>query len=138
MAAVAAAHGSSVNGAFSLVIMTDTRGDRVQHPLYSTSRNDYLGSERRGHPIMADPENQTLRLLRELREQSSQLRADMIEQNNALRTEMREGFEHVNERLRNLQQAMIGESVLGRYTVAEVEERLDNLEQRVSALEEKR
>ncbi|MDQ2081751.1 hypothetical protein RA307_16320 [Xanthobacteraceae bacterium Astr-EGSB] len=87
---------------------------------------------------MADPENQTLRLLRELREQSSQFRADMIGQNNALRAEMREGFEHVNERLKNLQQAMIGESVLGRYTVAEVEERLDNLEQRVSALEEKR
>jgi polyhydroxyalkanoate synthesis regulator phasin len=87
---------------------------------------------------MADPENQTLRLLHELREQNSQLRADMIEQNNALRAEMREGFEHVNERLKNLQQAMIGESVLGRYTVAEVEERLDNLEQRVSALEEKR
>ena len=50
---------------------------------------------------------------------------------------MREGFEHVNERLKNLQQAMIGESVLGRYTVAQVEERLDNLELRVSALEEK-
>jgi len=87
---------------------------------------------------MADPENQTLRLLRELREQNSQFRADMIEQNNALRVEMREGFEHVNERLKNLQQAMIGESVLGRYTVAEVEERLDNLEQRVSALEKER
>jgi hypothetical protein len=33
---------------------------------------------------------------------------------------------------------MIGESVLGRYTVAEVEERLGNLEQRVSALEKKK
>jgi len=76
---------------------------------------------------MAEPGNQTLRLLHELREQ-----------NNSLRTEMREGFESVNERRKNLRQAMIGESVLGRYTVAEGEERLGNLEQRVSALEKKR
>jgi hypothetical protein len=67
---------------------------------------------------MAEPENQTLRLLRELREQNNGLRSDMQEQHNSLRTEVREGFENVNERLKNLQQAMIGESVLGRYTVA--------------------
>jgi polyhydroxyalkanoate synthesis regulator phasin len=76
---------------------------------------------------MAEPENQTLRLLRELREQGD-----------SMHSEMREGFESVNERLKNLQQAMIGESVLGRYTVAEVEERLGSLEQRVSALEKKK
>jgi hypothetical protein len=33
---------------------------------------------------------------------------------------------------------MIGESMLGRYTVAEVEQRLDDLERRLSALEKKR
>lgn len=76
---------------------------------------------------MAEPKNQTLHLLRELRERSD-----------SMHSEMREGFENISERLKNLQQAMIGESVLGRYTVAEVEERLGNLEQRVSALEKKR
>lgn len=83
---------------------------------------------------MAGPDNHTLRLLREIREQNEATRGDLSQ----LRTEVREGFENVNERLRNLQQAMIGESVLGRYTVAEVEERLDKIEQRLSALEEKR
>ena len=83
---------------------------------------------------MADPENQTLRLLREIRSQNEATRGDLSN----LRTETREGFENLSERLRNLHQAMIGESVLGRYTVAEVEERLESLEQRVAALEKKR
>jgi polyhydroxyalkanoate synthesis regulator phasin len=76
---------------------------------------------------MAEPENQTLRLLRELRDKSD-----------SMQSEMREGFENLSERLKNLQQAMIGESILGRYTVAEVEERLTRLEQRVSKLEKPR
>jgi hypothetical protein len=76
---------------------------------------------------MAEPENQTLRLLRELRDKSD-----------SMQSEMREGFENLSERLKNLQQAMIGESILGRYTVAEVEERLTSLEQRVSKLEKPR
>jgi hypothetical protein len=63
---------------------------------------------------MAEPENQTLRLLREIRDQNDTTRGDLA----SLRTETREGFESVNDRLKNLQQAMIGESVLGRYTVA--------------------
>jgi polyhydroxyalkanoate synthesis regulator phasin len=76
---------------------------------------------------MAEPKNLTLRLLRELRDRQD-----------SMHSEMRDGFENISDRLKNLQQAMIGESILGRYTVAEVEERLGNLEQRVSALEEKR
>lgn len=61
---------------------------------------------------MAEPENQTLRLLRELREQNNTLRSEVQEQSAALRSEMHEGFENLSERLKNLQQAMIGESVL--------------------------
>ncbi len=83
---------------------------------------------------MAEPENQTLRLLREIREHGQATRGELSD----LRKEVRDGFEDASERLKNLQQAMIGESVLGRYTVAEVEERLGNLEQRVSALEKKK
>jgi type II secretory pathway predicted ATPase ExeA len=76
---------------------------------------------------MAEPENQTLRLLRELRDKSD-----------SMHSEMREGFENLSERLKNPQQAMIGESVLGRYTVAEVEQRPDNIEKRLSDLEKQR
>jgi hypothetical protein len=49
---------------------------------------------------MTEPENQTQRLLRELRER-----------NDSIHSEMREGFENISDRLKNLQQAMIGESV---------------------------
>jgi polyhydroxyalkanoate synthesis regulator phasin len=38
----------------------------------------------------------------------------------------------------SLRQAAFGESVLGRYAAAEVEERLETLEKRVTALEETR
>jgi hypothetical protein len=41
---------------------------------------------------MAEPENQTLPLLRELREQSD-----------SMHSEMRDGFENISERLKNLQ-----------------------------------
>lgn len=82
---------------------------------------------------MSAPENQTPRLLREIREPNEATRSDV----SGLRSEMHDGFEGVSERLKNLQQATIGESVLGRYTVAEVEPRLENIEQRLSALEKK-
>jgi hypothetical protein len=66
---------------------------------------------------MADPENQTLRLLREMRKEANEFdaRFDRFEQ----KTDA--NFTSLHERLQSLQQAMIGESVLGRYTVAEVE-----------------
>ncbi|MGU3495567.1 hypothetical protein ACLBXM_16125 [Xanthobacteraceae bacterium A53D] len=42
-----------------------------------------------------------------------------------------------SKRLESLRQAMLGESVLGRYTVAEVEQRLDKIETRLAALEKR-
>ena len=75
---------------------------------------------------MAEPDNQTLRLLRELRAGQEALSRDL------------KGVEtNLSERIKILQQAMIGESVLGRYTVAEVEERLDAFGLRLTALETK-
>ncbi|MGE0751583.1 MAG: hypothetical protein AB7K64_13485 [Variibacter sp.] len=75
---------------------------------------------------MAEPENQTLHLLRDIRD--------------SVRV-VDEKVDHVHDdltqRLKSLQQAMIGESVLGRYTVAEVEERLDAIEKRLSILEQR-
>lgn len=48
---------------------------------------------------MAESENQTLRLLRELREQEAESKTELV----SLRKEMRDGFDNVNERLKNLQ-----------------------------------
>ena len=76
---------------------------------------------------MSPPENHTLRLLREFREEFREFSA-----------ETDRSFGHVQERFNSLQQAMLGESVLGRYATAEFEERLSALEQRISALERRR
>ncbi|MEL6059587.1 MULTISPECIES: hypothetical protein [unclassified Methylobacterium] len=80
---------------------------------------------------MAEPQDMILPLLKEMR------------------AEMRAGFEHVDRKLEehdarfdklerrfdNLREAVNGESVLGRYAAAEVEERLEAIEKRLSALE---
>ncbi|MEZ5787017.1 MAG: hypothetical protein R3D62_11255 [Xanthobacteraceae bacterium] len=76
---------------------------------------------------MAEPENHTLHLLREIREQI--MRLDRKIENNHV---------EVTERLNGLRMATTGESVLGRYAAAEVDERLDNLERRIAALEARR
>ena len=46
--------------------------------------------------------------------------------------------EELKQRIERLRKAAFGESVLGQYTVAEVEERLDAIEGRLSALEQRR
>ncbi|TXN65760.1 hypothetical protein FV228_15435 [Methylobacterium sp. WL18] len=80
---------------------------------------------------MAEPQDMILPLLREMR------------------TEIHSGFERVDRKLEehdtrfdklerrfdNLREAVNGESVLGRYAAAQVEERLDALEKRLAALE---
>jgi hypothetical protein len=76
---------------------------------------------------MAEPENHTLRLLREFREEFRGFGA---------RTDR--SFPQVRDRLGSMQQAMLGESVLGRYATAEFEERLSALERRIAALEGRR
>jgi len=79
---------------------------------------------------MAEPDNMILVLLREMR-------AEM----NARFEEVREEFSRVEsrfdrlERRENIRQAAFGESVLGRYAAAEVEERLERIEKRPEALE---
>ena len=75
---------------------------------------------------MAEPENLILAHLRETR------------------AEMKEGFSKVDQRfdrlekrLENVKQAAFGESILGRYAAAEVEERLEQIEKRPATLEER-
>jgi chaperonin cofactor prefoldin len=46
-----------------------------------------------------------------------------------------ERFEKLEKRFDNLRQAVYGESVLGRYAAAEVEERLEAIENRLATLE---
>jgi hypothetical protein len=76
---------------------------------------------------MAEPENQTLHLLREIR-------GDV----KSLDKKVDGGFERVNKRIDSLQQAMIGESVLGQYATAGIDTRLDDIEKRLTALEKRR
>ncbi len=73
---------------------------------------------------MAEPENHTVRLLREIRGAIGAL-DNKIDQNQ----------EELQKRFDSLRQATLGESVLGRYATAEFDERLSALERRVSALE---
>ncbi len=73
---------------------------------------------------MTEPENHTLRLLREIRGAIGGL-DNKIDRNQ----------EELQKRIDSIRQAMLGESVLGRYATAEFDERLSALEQRVSALE---
>lgn len=73
---------------------------------------------------MSQPENHTLRVLREFREEFREFN-----------TKTDKSFAQIQERFNSLQQAMLGESVLGRYATAEFEERLSALEQRISVLE---
>jgi len=70
---------------------------------------------------MADPENQTLRILREFREEFR-----------AFRESTDKNFDGVRKRMDNIWQALNGESILGRYAV---DERLAAIEKRVSDLE---
>ncbi|NJL07954.1 MAG: hypothetical protein HC900_06590 [Methylacidiphilales bacterium] len=80
---------------------------------------------------MAEPDNLVLSLLREVRADLTSMRGDMAA-----------GFRAVEARIAALdikidsvKQAAFGESVLGRYAAAEVEERLAEIERRLAALE---
>lgn len=84
---------------------------------------------------MAEPDNQTLRLLRDIRAGQEALSHDLNGKIEALDRKIDHVHDDLGQKIKNLQQAMIGESVLGRYTVAEVEERLDAIEKRLTVLE---
>lgn len=80
---------------------------------------------------MTDPENHTLRLLREIRSSIEALGLK-VDQN---QVDQARKFDQVIDRLESLRQAAFGESVLGRYAAAEVEERLAAIERRLAMLE---
>ncbi len=73
---------------------------------------------------MADAENQTIPILRELPAAIK-----------AMDEKVDRGFADTQSRLESLRPAINGESALGRYAASEVEERLEALERRVATLE---
>jgi hypothetical protein len=72
---------------------------------------------------MADPENQTLRILRDIRTTLKELDQKTNKRFDALDKDM----VGLRTRLDNLRQAMTGESILGHYATAEFDERLESL-----------
>ena len=77
---------------------------------------------------MAEPENHTLHLLWEIRGAIGALENRIASRSTAITRDSQ-------ERIDSIRQAMLGESVLGRYATAEFEERLTALEHRVAVLE---
>ena len=74
---------------------------------------------------MSEPENHTLRLLREFREEFREFRT---------RTE--ENFVDLKARIDGLNLTLAGEIATNRYTAGGVERRLADIEKRLSALEQ--
>ena len=80
---------------------------------------------------MAEPQDLILPLLREMRTDIRELG-----QNTAREfTVVKQRLDQIEGRLANMREAINGESVLGRYAAAEVEERLDAIEERLAVLE---
>lgn len=80
---------------------------------------------------MADPQDMILPMLREMRAEIQDLGRNTDRQFAGVN----ERLERMEGRLANMREAINGESVLGRYAAAEVEERLEAIEKRLAALE---
>ncbi len=83
---------------------------------------------------MAEPENQTLRVLRDIRNAIKAMDGRI----KALDLKVDRNHVDLGTRIDNIRQAAFGESVLGRYAAAEVEERLEAMEKRIKTLEGRR
>jgi hypothetical protein len=83
-----------------------------------------------------EPVNHTLHVLREFREEFREFVAKTDKSFDTLEKKVDRNHDDLKERIENLRQAAFGESVLGRYAAAEVEERLSAIESRLSALEQ--
>ncbi len=84
---------------------------------------------------MAEPESHTLRLLQEFRREFSDYRKEFHDFRD---NEFKPFREETNARFDELTRLFAGESVLGRYAAAAVEERLTSVENRLSALERRK
>jgi hypothetical protein len=73
---------------------------------------------------MSEPKDMILPMLREIRDE---MKASFVA--------VDKRFERLEQRFDNLREAVNGESVLGRYAAAEVEDRLEKIERRPADLE---
>ena len=80
---------------------------------------------------MPEPDNLVLVLLREMRAEMNARFAEMNERFDGVDAR----FDRMEKRLEAVRQAAFGESLMARYTVAEVEDRLQDIEKRLAALE---
>ena len=87
---------------------------------------------------MAAPESHTFRLLREIRGAVTALDNKLDNKVDGLDKKVDRNHEELKKRIESLRQAMLGESILGRYATAEFEERLSAAEKRVATLEKRR
>jgi hypothetical protein len=83
---------------------------------------------------MAEPENHTLRLLREFREESQQFQSRTDGTLSKLVTDVSD----IRDKLDTLTRAVAGEIVQSRYVSAGVDERISDIERRLTALEQSR
>lgn len=86
---------------------------------------------------MAEPENHTLHLLREIRAAIAGMESRADGRFDSLEAKIDRHHDELTKRMDSLRQAINGESVLGRYAAAEVEERLAAIEHRLAALEQR-
>jgi ABC-type transporter Mla subunit MlaD len=90
---------------------------------------------------MAEPENHTLRLLREFREEMGDFRADMREfqvQTDRALNKVTADISEIKDKLDTLTRAVAGEIVQSRYVSAAIDDRFAEIERRLSALEQSR
>lgn len=84
---------------------------------------------------MADVENHTIRLLQELREEVRQNFGEVRRDFTRLQAKMNDGFEYLFDEMEEVRKVMAGETVLGRMAAKSVDDRLTDLERRVTAIE---
>lgn len=78
---------------------------------------------------MSEPDNHTLRLLKKLRDEVHDGFARVNKRMDDFEAKVDGRFDRLERKLESVKQAAFGESVLGRYAAAAVEERLLTLEE---------
>jgi len=87
---------------------------------------------------MTEPRNHTVRLLQEIRGAIAALDNKLESKVEMLDKKIDRNHEEVKERIEIVRQGAFGESVLGRYATAGIDQRIAAAEKRISDLEQQR
>jgi chaperonin cofactor prefoldin len=87
---------------------------------------------------MVEPDNFIVALLREMRAEMNERFQTLEIRMNGRFDVVDARFESMEKRLESVRQAAFGESLMARYTVAEVEDRLQDIEKRLATIEDSR